>query len=264
MKTERRLVVFRFNMVEVALALIILAIGLSSVMVLFPVGLRASRSSITDNNLADVAERVVSYIQAESTSRAEWKVDGEGGNKLDVGTFDTEPTTVPTSDEFFDSEGNPNKEKVLDGLFKHEDGTGNNKRTYYLYRQYADTDAGASEKNRAVDFEAMIRVGWDNASRQELYYPAVIGGNDFGQKQLGSGGYQRGSATTQSDNMSTATGDALLDKFYRTLIVEISWPADVAWTNREKRIFRMEMFNENFVPYPQSTGGGSGGGSSTP
>ena len=43
---KRKPVLFRFNMVEVALALVVLAIGLSSVMVLFPVGLKASQSSV--------------------------------------------------------------------------------------------------------------------------------------------------------------------------------------------------------------------------
>ena len=55
-----------------------------------------------------------------------------------------------------------------------------------------------------------------------------------------------------------------MKKCCRALIIEISWPADVEWANREKRIFRVEMFNGNFVPYPQTTGSGSGGSGGSP
>ena len=44
-----------FNMVEIALAMAIIAIGLSGILVLFPVGINASKSAIADNNLADIA-----------------------------------------------------------------------------------------------------------------------------------------------------------------------------------------------------------------
>ena len=64
---KSKLIVFRFNMIEIALALVILAIGLSSVLVLFPIGLNAGKSSVADNNLANVAEQVMAYLQSELT-----------------------------------------------------------------------------------------------------------------------------------------------------------------------------------------------------
>ena len=56
-----------FNMVEVALAMAIIAIGLSGILVLFPVGINASKSAIADNNLADIAEYIDDhYVDAHT------------------------------------------------------------------------------------------------------------------------------------------------------------------------------------------------------
>lgn len=255
---NRKRVIFRFNMVEVALALVVLAIGLSSVMVLFPVGLKASQSSVADNNLGDVAERVAAYLQAKFTSPKIWSDDGtftlngESSNDDKIGAFDPEPQSVPTSDKFFESDGTtPKDEKVMDGLFKLE--TADN--IYYLYRQYSDAPSGsdsAGDGDRAVDFEAVVRVGWDTATLTKQYHTQL-----YGAPALLSS-YARAAATGVTDpgaaRMKSTPAD-LLKQCCRALIIEISWPADVPWANREKRIFRVEMFNENFVPYPQTTTG---------
>ena len=50
-------------MIEVALAMAIIAIGISSILVLFPVGINASKSAIADNNLADIAEYIFGYYK---------------------------------------------------------------------------------------------------------------------------------------------------------------------------------------------------------
>lgn len=237
---KKRLMIFRFNMVEVALALVILAIGLSSVMVLFPVGLKASRSSVAENNLADIAERVAAYIQSKYTSPDVWGRDGSfsGSN---IGNFDPSPsdTAVPDDPSKFDTQAT----KDMDGLFTSSSHPG-----YYIYRQYSDA-SNSDESKRAVDFEAMIRIGWDTETLKKQYYP-----------QLGSGGWAKIGNFTRSGSIPNVTSpmdgqsiDTILPYIYRTLIIEISWPADAPWTKREKRIYRVEIFNENFVPYPQTT-----------
>ena len=55
---KRQIRKYPFNMVEIALAMAIIAIGLSGILVLFPVGINASKSAIADNNLADIAEYI--------------------------------------------------------------------------------------------------------------------------------------------------------------------------------------------------------------
>ena len=250
-RSKCRLVLFRFNMVEVALALVVLAIGLSSVMVLFPVGLKASQSGVADNNLGDVAERVAAYLQAKCSSSEVWKGDGTF-KELSIGVFDPDPadSSSPTSDEF--SVGDGSAVDGMKGLFQLT----KNSQTYYLYQQYSPV--GSSGNDRAVDFEAIVRVGWDNATLGSQYYPKPIKINDdcddFEWDKLSS--YLRptpaSGVTDPGSGRMGGSGADILDQCCRALIIEISWPADVVWSKREKRIFRVEMFNENFVPYPQT------------
>ena len=60
---KKRYVKHGFNMVEVALALAVIGIGITSIMVLFPVGINANKAAIADNNTADVAEYLLGYVQ---------------------------------------------------------------------------------------------------------------------------------------------------------------------------------------------------------
>ena len=239
--------VFFFNMIEIALALVILAIGLSSVLVLFPIGLEAGKSSVADNNLANVAEQVMAYLQSELTAPANWKANGEGEN-VSIDNFEANPnnadTVIPKAGDF-----DPDTDKVtdMDGLLK-KSGSNN----YYLYRQYSNIKESASESDadRAVDFEAVIRIGWEPiTSLQDQYYLNL---SDRDAKKLSST-YTRTYADAPAKTRLNDEVKNLLPKFYKSLIVEFSWPADAAWSKREKRVFRMEIFNENFVPYGGTT-----------
>ena len=231
-KRKRR--VFRFNMIEIALALVVLAIGLSSVLILFPIGANAGKSSVTDNNLANVAEQVVSYLQASLASPAKWNRNGGGST---IGEFVTTPdndSDIPQDDSGF-------TETNQVGLWKKDDAT-------YIYRQYTIVNNPDDSIVKLVDFEVMVRVGMDSSSMLTQYYPlrATTGGK---WKKLNE--YARSSTEPSGNNMG-ANAAATLPKCYRTLIVEFSWPIAAPWSKREKRIFRLEIFNENFVPYPQT------------
>ena len=232
-KRKRR--IFCFNMIEIALALVVLAVGLSSVLVLFPIGASAGKNSVTDNNLANVAEQLTAYIQSGVSAPASWQADGTGGS-AGITAFTAEPASgaVPTSDTGF-------IEVATDsGLYKNGDN--------YIYRQFTTDSSG----HKIVDFEVMIRVGSDNNSlRDHQYYPLVqaVGGSKWALLK----DYTRTGDVTKpaGTRLNTAVAN-ILPKCYQTLIMEFSWPIEAEWRNREKRIFRLEMFNENFVPYPQT------------
>lgn len=252
---KKRILIFRFNLIEIALALVILAVGLSSVMVLFPVGMKASRAGVAENNLADVAERVAAYVQSEYTSPKIWNDKGDFSGDGEISKFETEAVGSPSSGDFDDTEVSG-----VDGLIKKVD----NGKTYYLYRQYSEAATGTNDDQRPIDFEAIVRVGWDTDTLQNQYYPDLAGSDP--PPQLTS--YSRTPATGVEDlptsPMDGKAAGAILNFCCRTLIIEISWPADVPWENRERRIFRVEMFNENFVPYPQTTDSGGSGGDPNP
>ena len=60
----KRVTKFRLNLNEIELSMAVIAIGLSSILVLFPIGINASKESIADNNLPDAAEYVLSLFRA--------------------------------------------------------------------------------------------------------------------------------------------------------------------------------------------------------
>ena len=90
---KKRLVKHCFNMVEIALALAVLAIGLSSILVLFPVGINANKSAIADNNLADIGEYLMGYLRAGCA--AEWAKIAKDREGVET------PPALSTSDFFF-------------------------------------------------------------------------------------------------------------------------------------------------------------------
>jgi hypothetical protein len=64
-----------FNMVEVALAMAVVGLGIAGIMSLFPVGLNASRDAIGDNYSADATNDFIQYIiQFARVSDTNWDV----------------------------------------------------------------------------------------------------------------------------------------------------------------------------------------------
>ena len=92
---KKRFIRHGFNMVEVALALAIIAIGISSILVLFPVGANANKAAIANNNLADIAEYMMSYIRAGVTS--EWIANAERSEGAPENNFFTDNIKKRTS-----------------------------------------------------------------------------------------------------------------------------------------------------------------------
>ena len=184
---------------------------------------------------------MAAYLQARCTAPDVWNKEGGFSGENSIPNFDPDPdpSEVP-----YDTSAFTHKAGGMDGLFTNGSG-----KQYYLYRQYSsNSGSSANDSDRPVDFEAMIRIGWDKQSRSEIYYPVVGGGNSQGQSPLS--GYSRSSGDPPTGHKMIGTD--IIGNFFRTLVIEISWPANVPWRNREKRIFRVEMFNENFVPYPPS------------
>ena len=60
-----------FSMIEVLLALVVIAVGIVGIMSLLPVGLDANRRAIADSNAADAAEQFLHFASAEAA--ADWQ-----------------------------------------------------------------------------------------------------------------------------------------------------------------------------------------------
>ena len=216
MKTEKRF----FNLIEIALAMAVIALGLSSIMVLYPVGLNATNEATADNVAPDAVSYLMSYLEAGTQVGwidSDGKPVDSGNNFLGSGSSALIPQMTrsnPDPDEFFKDDFEDDVEypaldkeesdagKVVNlsqgkkgssipGLFKYE-------------QSYVTSD-----DVRVVDFSAIMRVWRDD----DLYvYPD-------GKKKV---------------NENTAVA----------LNIEISYPAEKPYSVREKQLYRLELFNQ--------------------
>lgn len=217
-----------FNMVEVALAMAIIAIGLSSILVLFPVGLNANKAAIADNNLADIAEYIIGYLRASAS--ADWNKDGTNGF---LTTLEDDYSKVKGGDEASPGDSTTTAFQTKWQAFgADQSGTrlyqakNTNGKGLFLFRQSSYIQDGNGTTVEVPDFSAIIKVWKDDTF--DFYGPVVYGAPPYAKF---------------SDD--TALVNAL--KNYATaLCVEISWPSEVPLSNRERRTFRFEIFNESY------------------
>lgn len=106
-----------FNLIEIALAIAIIAVGMSSVLVLFPAGLNAVNSAAADNSAPDAVQYLAGYV--ESCIRHEWNSSATRTSS----TVTNLPTTKPGAAENWNSTpitDTPIYTSSTNGLFKYE------------------------------------------------------------------------------------------------------------------------------------------------
>ena len=211
-----------FNLVEIALATAVLGVGVASVLALFPVGAATSRSSVAENTIADVAEFFFSYFQNQYQKG--WSANG---TRSDFATDEKCPSFAATPSDDDVPKGNSGFSAVpnIPGLLVHSTNP-----QYYLYRQ-GDEDHG-------IDFEAMVRVGRVAGNVNTLRYPLLALTPSSTATDV----------LSNSGNAKNADRRTLTEKCLVSLVLEFSWPIDAPWSEREKRLYRLDFFNEKFTP----------------
>ena len=230
-----------FNMVEVLLAVVVIAVGLSSVFVLFPAGLKEHRSATADNSLADLAEFIFSSVKAQievecsgeavdsskKFKSGDWAKFGDDENdaKVDVGdASDWNPVGI-----FEKSVSSEDTRRKEDSLLQHK-----TKKNVFWIRQVS-----GAENDRFTDFSAIARIYVDRNKEDsdncglenEFFY-------DFNTGNM-----------KMYNHISFPPGKSKDARaFILPLVLEISYPAEIGYDRREKRYFRFEVFNENYEP----------------
>ncbi len=147
-----------FNLVEVALAIGVAGIGIAGVMVLFPVGLNATRDAIGENYASNAAEQFISYIKRD--------VNEDPINSWNNFIVAGSPSGFSTETDLFfpaTDEGTP-------GPILNAD-TGTTTKLYMLggnpsiYRVTQGTISGVSS---VTDFDGVIRI-WKSPTKSSLY-----------------------------------------------------------------------------------------------
>ena len=243
---KKRLVKHCFNMVEIALALAVLAIGMSSILVLFPVGINANKSAIADNNLADIGEYLMGFLRAGCA--AEWaKIADDRKSTVEAG----ETPSAPSQSEFFFSNkiatsynqvkdlGEPRSGTKYEGIDPLSDDYKKGGARSITDNLYLLQSSGSSYENSAflykqmtgdiVDFAAVVKVWREEYS----FYALDAADNDY----------------TEVPVHPPSSRRASVNQYATVLCIEISWPAQAPYDQREKRLFRQEIFNEAYRYY---------------
>jgi len=197
--------IFYFNIVEVALALAIVGIGVAGIMALFPVALNASRDAIGDNNAPDVAEQMLTYIQARAN--ADTDMDWASGGNNVIGALSTlKPwdTASKTGEVNFETASQIAGTNIY---------TSSDKGVFGILQKTTTTDG--TTKKEVVDFSAIIRI-W----KQQI-------------------------PSSSLNVEGTLYASALDYKYGADVFVEVSWPSEKPYGQREKRVYMLELFNPN-------------------
>ena len=218
---------FRFNMVEIVLAIAIIAIGISSILVLFPIGIQQTRSAMDENSISDVSESIALYVRGQLLNQ--WKNAGSAPAWLEL-TAKPGNAASPnlTAVAGFSRTFSVNGVEFIDGL----QSTG----TAGLFKFTRVADDGTEI------FSADVRIWGDNgglaaAAAQTsgncpLYVPDTA--DNLSPKMVASGGI--------SLKASDGTTDVHLTQIIQSVMVEIVWGAD----GENQRSFRVDVYNPYF------------------
>lgn len=229
-----------FNMIEIILAISIIAIGISSVMVLFTAGVKSTEATLKYTNLPDAAETAIAEIRALASTHAGptgWHSNFESSFPT-LGSTGWKGVKLPQFADFnskFKTENKPEK----DGKTLISDDSGN-----YLYRQlrYTDYDTTASaDHTYETVFSAIIEA-------RSVGTPGPV----YSETDIQIANPLKPSEKLSVDKVK-AFRDArdddhvnLFRKVRRILELRVSYPADVAPELRDTKIYRIELYNDKY------------------
>ena len=219
---------FCFNMVEIILAIAIIAIGISSVMGLFVAGMKSGQKSIVAAKLPDVSETVLAHVKSEILK-----------NRTESGWGSIAAVAPETANETWGTVENDTLDKVGSSDLLAPGAT--NKTLvagttpgFFLYRSYS-----AAKKESSVEYtpvhSAIARVRKLSPAGITVSDPhsqGVIAEADVKKMKNSAGDSDESSAITNSTRL--------------VLEVRISHPADAVPAQRETKTFVVELYNDKY------------------
>lgn len=231
-RTTEKIRRYRFNMVEIALALAVLTLGISGILALFPVGLNSGRMAIAENNLSDAASYTLgiyrAFIMNQVLSHADESDDASASRTFaDLRSALSKPDGDDTNINWSNASECP--KMVIGGEETNLRQKGSSE-TILCYEQTSLDEDG----DEIVEFAAVVRV-W--AEDLPLKIRDWVNSN--------------GAETDVNDSSLTNQNYGL------RLRLELSWPVDIPWAEREKRMYVMDLFNPQKRAVEEIIGGGT-------
>jgi type II secretory pathway pseudopilin PulG len=196
-----------FNMIEVLLALGVIAIGAVSIMALFPYGFASSRDSVAESFAGDSADQFLHWFAAQVHTSTGWTTYASDATWLPI-TKPADPVPPPPA-------GAGTGMETQTGTW----GASQSITPNLLYQRHS-ADAGVlkvtfqrgNSAQPIVDFSAVYRT-W----RESVTQP-----------------YLRNDGTAATSPLSTDSALAIN--------LEASWPAELPYQRRQKAVYRLEVF----------------------
>jgi type II secretory pathway pseudopilin PulG len=215
-----------FNMIEILLALTVIAIGMTSVLGLFPVGLNASRNAVAQNMSADVADQMITYMRvinelddtgAKYTANfITGSTDYSDSKYTDEGKIETESkdflTAYKAGDITTTSSDFPRVASKWT-IFKNKEAGLENSMFFVVQGPNCTEDTG----ERPIDYSAMVLV-W----KSTVQIKRLIAGGD----------------PAVSTDWQLWPDPATYD-YSGKLNIELSWPLELPYAERKKRYYQV-------------------------
>ena len=215
---------YNFNMVEIALAMVIISIGITGILGLFSVGVNARKAAISENNIADAAEYTLGLYRALILEKYTDSPVGEGKNAPAI------VNGIPTANAAVGSDGTSLDISGLTGTA-----------TSHIY-----TGSGTSVTNFNVSSATALPETF-------VYAPSrLVDGVRIADCEIA------GSIWKTQIPVTFLGASSKVDMPYSygvRIYLELSWPLEQKYENRDKKIFVMDIVNPKPVLAAKSQGG---------
>jgi Tfp pilus assembly protein PilV len=221
-----KFVKYHFNLIEIALAMCVIAIGLTGVMSLFALGAKSNRQSIANNCMADISEYLVASFRSLAIAEAtkESMVPANGFlSKLNISDL-----------EKVDEDKKATKKINLNDLLEK-------------WKTIKVNDLSNPGQNWKIS------IGNDLTNAMMCEYAAENTKGVYLFRHITDSNVLFSSIIycwVEKIPHPTLAGKTLPYQYAAALCFEITWPADFEYADREKSYYRFELFNEKFEPTP--------------
>ena len=245
-----------FNLIEIVLAMAVLAVGMTGVMALFPVGFKANNESVETNNAVMVANKLYSIIKAAKSMNtgSPWETQQWFLNSTIPAPPNHRPCTQSGESLYINDlyGGRPcladkpisgSGTVDLFGLYAVGDltkGTSGNPYPGLIYAESGVEDP-SDHSIPLPSFTSHIRLWWYpvfKGKMKDLSSVAVADRRWLSPSDRWEKGWNGSRAPNVNYEMFSK--DEILGVY-----MEVSWPATIPWKNRTYRYFYFELYKNN-------------------
>ena len=208
---------FYFNLIEILLAIGIIAVGLSSAMVLFTSGLRVNNDAARSGVLPDAAEAVLSEVRRKAVEEATAEGWGTWPSATDFATGGVLLSSFTTTG---DAAG---KTVIVNG-------------NTLLYRQLKVTEL----------YDSGTKKGQPKAWEPEFSVIAEVRNVTSAAPSITVSNPRTPGEELPVNLLKDVDEQSALPRCRKLLEVRLSYPAELPMASREVHFFRLELFNEKY------------------